>query len=250
MSGEKFPAKGLKEDLATLRKRFDDIEASQSFLSTKYDTVLATIQGVKMQAETTERRIKGIEADVEKGRDESYDLVIRLDELEQYSRRDSLEITGIPIVPNDDPAKLVVEMASLVDVQLDESDISVAHRLPPTKKVQDRLIVKFARRTKRDEIYKKRGKLRTKRTKDLPTVRAQPESSAISHKAAIHVNESLTPYRKRLFGRILEFKRDNNYKYLWTANGRIMLRETDTSRALCFVTYETFEEYLDYLAQT
>ena len=166
--------------MAALRKRFDDIEASQSFLSTKYDTVLTTIQGVKMQAETTERRIKGIEADVEKGRDESYDLVIRLDELEQYSRRDSLEITGIPIVPNDDPAKLVVEMASLVDVQLDESDISVAHRLPPTKKVQDRLIVKFARCTKRDEIYKKRGKLRTKRTTRISLQSAHSQSLLLS----------------------------------------------------------------------
>ena len=58
ISGE---IKGLKEDMAALRKRFDDIEASQSFLSTKYDTVLATILGVKMQAETTERQIKGIE---------------------------------------------------------------------------------------------------------------------------------------------------------------------------------------------
>ena len=45
ISGE---IKGLKENMAALRKRFDDIEASQSFLSTKYDTVLATIQGVKM----------------------------------------------------------------------------------------------------------------------------------------------------------------------------------------------------------
>ena len=81
-------------------------------------------------------------------------------------------------------------MASPVDVHLDKSDISVAHRLPPTKKVQDRLIVKFARHMKRDDIYKKWGKQRAKRTKDLPTVRAQPESSVISHKAAIHVNES------------------------------------------------------------
>ena len=52
ISGE---IKGLKDDMASLRKRFDDIEASQSFLATKYDTVLTTIQGVKMQAEATER---------------------------------------------------------------------------------------------------------------------------------------------------------------------------------------------------
>ena len=35
---------------------------------------------------------------------DSYDLEAKLDELEQYTRRDCLEITGIPIVPNDNPA--------------------------------------------------------------------------------------------------------------------------------------------------
>ena len=40
------------------------------------------------------------------------------------------------------------------------NDISIAHRLPPTKKVKDRLIVKFTRREKRDEMYRKRKNLK------------------------------------------------------------------------------------------
>ena len=94
-------------------------------------------------------------------------------------------------------------MADLMNIRLSEEDISVAHKLPPTKKTKDRLIVKFVRRSKRDEIYKK-GKLRTKRAKDLPTVGAQLEASSINYTSQIHVNESLTPYRKKLFGRILD----------------------------------------------
>ena len=78
-----------------------------------------------------------------------------MDELEQYARRDCLEITGIPVVPNDSPALLVKEMSEIMGVNLNENDISIAHRLPPTKKVKDRLIVKFTRREKRDEIYSK-----------------------------------------------------------------------------------------------
>ena len=89
----------------------------------------------------------------------------------------------------------------------------------PTKKVKDRLIVKFTRREKRDEIYSKRKNLKSKRTKDLPSVVCEPESAAVSHKVQIHVDESLTPYRKRLLGRIFQFKRDHNYKFIWTANG-------------------------------
>ena len=38
---------GLKSNTAALQKKLDDIEASQKFLSNKYDTVLQTIQEIK-----------------------------------------------------------------------------------------------------------------------------------------------------------------------------------------------------------
>ena len=41
----------------------------------------------------------------------------------------------------------------------------------------------------------------------------------------IHINESLTTYRKRLFGKINAFKQQRNHKFLWTANGKILLRD-------------------------
>ena len=68
----------------------------------------------------------------------------------------------------------------------------------------------------------------------------------MSHKAQIHVNESLTTYRKRLLGRVLEFKRKhNNYKFVWTANGKILLKKMENSTTRCLVTHEEFEEFLD-----
>jgi hypothetical protein len=85
--------------------------------------------------------------------DNDYSFNLRLDELEQYSRRDCLEITGIPAAVNENPAKLVQELSEVIGLDLVESDISIAHRLPSTKKVKDRLIVKFSRRVKKHEIY-------------------------------------------------------------------------------------------------
>ena len=66
-------------------------------------------------------------------------MEVKLDELEQYIRRDCLEITGIPIVPNDNPVLLVPDMSEVMGVQLhvDLNDISIAHHLPLMKKVKD-----------------------------------------------------------------------------------------------------------------
>ena len=243
--GNRKEIDSLKASLLYLKKRFDEIEKSQNFISKKYDTVISTIKDVKEHNEGVKSQIKEIKEDINKLGNDGFNVEVKLDELEQYARRDCLEITGIPVVPNDSPALLVKEMSEIMGVN--ENDISIAHRLPPTKKVKDRLIVKFTRREKRDEIYSKRKNLKSKRTKDLPSVVCEQESAVVSHKAQIHVNESLTPYRKRLLNRILQFKRDHNYKFIWTANGKIMLKKTESSTTKCFVTHEEFEEFLDEL---
>ena len=211
--------------------------------------MISTIKDVKQHNEGVKSQIKEIKEDKNKLGNDGFNVEAKLDELEQYARRDCLEISGIPVVSNDSPALLVKEMSEIMGVNLNENDISIAHRLPPTKKVKDRLIVKFTRREKRDEIYNKGKNLKSKWTKDLPSVVCEPESAVVNHKAQIHVNESLTRYRKRLLCRILQFKRDHNYKFIWTVNGKIMLKKTESSTTKRFVTHEEFEKFLDELNQ-
>ena len=126
---------------------------------------MEAIQALKKQNQSVENQVHTIEEAVSTLNSNGYDVEVKVDELEQYGRRDCLEITGIPIVPDDNPVLLVQEMSAIMGVDLDKKDISIAHRLPPTKKVKDRLIVKFTRREKRDEIYSKRKQLKSKRTK-------------------------------------------------------------------------------------
>jgi hypothetical protein len=80
----------------------------------------------------------------------SYDEQIH--EIQQYLRRDCVEITGIPVTSVDDPKILAKELGDLMEVQVDERDISTAHRLPASKKVKDRIIVKFVNRDKKNEF--------------------------------------------------------------------------------------------------
>jgi len=215
----------LKLDIAALVKRLDSIEASQSFLSSKYDDVLRSIANVNQKHQKLTRQVGDARQEIDRLKDDGYDLEVRLDELAQYARRDSLEITGNPIVPNDNREKLVTELAEVMGVHVKQEDISIAHRLRPTKNVKDRVIVKFIATTKREEVYKKRLALRSKTAKDLPsmTVFLSLPSSTVNQNAKIYVNESLTPYCKRLFSDILKSKREYSYKHLWTSNGKICL---------------------------
>ena len=117
--------------------------------------------------------------------------------------------------------------------------IAVAHKLPDSKNVKNRHIVKFIQRGK-VELYKNRKNLVGKNISHLPSIE--------DGNGKIFINESLTSYRKRLFGRIREYKRKNNAKYLWTSNGKIMLKLNDTSPTQAFTTHEEFEDYLDQIS--
>ena len=114
-------------------------------ISTKYDTVMEAIQALKKQNQSVDNQIHTIQEAVSALNSNGYDVEVKVDELEQYRWRDCLEITGIPIVPDDNPVLLVQEMSVIMGIDLNKKDISIAHHLPPTKKVKDRFIVKFTR---------------------------------------------------------------------------------------------------------
>ena len=96
-------------------------------------------------------------------------------------------------------------------------------------------------------MYKKRRNLIEKNVNNLPSVQAAMGLAATSNNK-IHINESLTDYCKHLFGRIKDFKRKNNYKYLWTANGKIMLKAHDSSEIKSLATHEEFEDYIEQIS--
>ena len=92
---------------------------------------------------------------------------------------------------------------------------------------------------------KQRSKLHGKDTSCLPSVAAELGKSIADKPTKIYINESLTPYRRRLFGKLNTFKNTNKWKYLWTTNGTIHLRQTDSSQTFHFDTMEDFEEFVN-----
>ncbi|XP_074606732.1 uncharacterized protein LOC141859764 [Acropora palmata] len=241
----------LKSSIKALTERCNELEKSQDFVSKKYDTAIAALQSVKSEISNLDKRHTTIVNSLEEKlgelagttdrQDQSlYRVESALDETQQYLRRDCLEINGVPISSYENPNQLVKEVGLLAGVEIDDRHIAAAHKLPDSKNVKNRLIVKFIQRDKREELYKHRKNLVGKNISHLPSVE--------DGNGKIFINESLTSYRKRLFGRIREYKRNNNLKYLWTSNGKIMLKVNDTSPTQAFVTHEQFEDYLDQIS--
>ena len=118
-----------------------------------------------------------------------------LEELNQYVRRENLEFHGGPVTANEAITKLVVEISELLDVDLNQSDVSIAHRLPP-KNVSSRnstkegkpesvpppTIGRFVNCTVRNEIYKNCKQAKTIDIAKFP----------VKGMTNLHVNKNLT----------------------------------------------------------
>lgn len=241
----------LKSSIKALTERCNELEKSQDFVSKKYDTAIAALQSVKSEisnldkkhttiVNSLEEKLGELAGTIDRQDQSLYRVESALDDTQQYLRRDCLEINGVPISSYENPNQLVKEVGLLAGVEIDDRHIAAAHKLPDSKNVKNRLIVKFIQRDKREELYKHRKNLVGKNISHLPSVE--------DGNGKIFINESLTSYRKRLFGRIREYKRNNNLKYLWTSNGKIMLKVNDTSPTQAFVTHEQFEDYLDQIS--
>jgi len=154
----------------------------------------------------------------------------QLNELEQYRRRQNLEIHGIPMPDNETNADVedkVLQVLKKIDTTLSKDSIDVVHRLrgkPKTdqNKKYPSIIVRFIARKTRNYIYSSRKKLK---------------SAEFDHpRIEVFVNENLTSRKKHLLAQANQKRKDLHWKYLWTNNGRINLRKNENDAVITIQT--------------
>ena len=82
-------------------------------------------------------------------------------DVQEYIRRNNIEIVGIPSTISDkDLEKRVVEIAAEIDVKISGNDIEACHRLKDRNNNKDkRTIVRFVNRKFFDQLHKNKKKL-------------------------------------------------------------------------------------------
>ena len=120
--------------------------------------------------------------------------------------------------------KLVTNVGKLLGMDITQNDISVGHRMPQSQKHKGKpgppaIIVKFAKCDVKDNFYHARKQLKDLTTRDL----------GYSEKNKIFLAESLTERNWILFKDCLKVKKDMEFKFIWTLNGKIFMRKDKDS---------------------
>jgi len=152
------------------------------------------------------------------------DLKTRLRSLEQYTRRNNIEVSGVPVTPGEDVIEIVKDLGAAIGVDVDVSQVAAAHRIPSYK--QDRvpsMVVQFCDRTVRDSWISSFKKRRNITAKDV---------NASYPAQKFYINEHLSPENKMILSKLKKKYHDLGFKYVWGRGGKFYARKTDGEKRL------------------
>ena len=207
---------------AVLRKlTIDEVVTLTLEYQAKFDNTLSNIN-----RELSELRndFKKIESELSVSKNVNSKLHERVVALErqcwgnnQYSRRECLEITGVPdSVSNDDLEETTIKIFDKLDVAIDPSNIEDCHWLKSNgpKKV----IIKFARRKDANLVRKNKNKLKGMNL------------SSVGINNPVFINDSLCSYYKMLWRKCKKLWSSKYIHAFWVSNGTLRLKITENGR--------------------
>lgn len=151
---------------------------------------------------------------------------LRLNELEQYSRKNCVVINGVKESSDENVVGLVIEIARLIGVTVNAEDIDNAHRMGKAHQSQSSrgrqfkprpIIVKFVSFRKRSEFFAERKTIRDATVDSESTF---PQGMLES----IFVADCLTKYNGTIMYVARQLKRDNRLEAAWSDAGRLKVR--------------------------
>ena len=146
------------------------------------------------------------------------------DELEQYTRKNSVEICGIPESAYESTEKVVLKISGALNVAISPEDIEITHHLnrKGVEKGIRPIIVKFISHKVKSKLYKSRAKLKDVRVHQLfPNY-----SAAVSSKEGgrIFITENLTSSRRKVLMKANQMRKDGLLVSCWTLDGKIYIK--------------------------
>ena len=131
---------------------------------------------------------------------------------QQYSRRDSIELAGVPeSIENKNLESWAIKALGAIGTKVKSSDIHACHRLYKKEQV----IIKFVNRKHAIDSLKNRSKLKTIKP---DAVGLPPDSKRL------FLNESLCPAYKTLLWKAGQLYKNGKIKNSWSFNGTVKIR--------------------------
>ena len=191
---------GIVERLVILEKKVEDITAELKVVNNKNTQIKHQIY-----------KLTDINHDLN---DLVYFLENEINDLNQYSRRENLELQNVPeSVVQKDFENFVLDVFKPIDVDVCSYDLVAVHRIGKISSRRGRnVIVRFVNRKKAYACRENSKQLNS--------------SSNILYKK-IYITENLCPTYRNIFNRLYKLKKENIIRNVWCKDGHIFCKLSD-----------------------
>lgn len=205
----------FEKHFVELKDQMKAIEKSQIYISEKYDDIIAKLDLLL----SLPKKVEDLENKIQMRDEKIKVLSKRIEDLEQYTRKNNFEIRGVACDKNENVEDLVIKFAKKLDVTLEKNDIQAAHRLKAAPEKTPCIIVKVTNYKKKEAILLNKKKCVT--NQDLLGFGT----------GKIYVGDHLSAFNKQLLWQAKLRAQELGYKYVWW-QGKVLLRENEKSRAI------------------
>jgi hypothetical protein len=142
----------------------------------------------------------------------------KIQNLEQKTLANNIEISGIPATEDEDLSAILQRLFEHTDYQCSETTIKDAYRTKPTKQagLPGNIIVIFDNQTNKNGFMKKiKGK------------QLSSDSIGSSHCRPIYINDHLTRLNKYLMYLARSMRRHGDIKFVWFENGKVLVKKSE-----------------------
>ena len=205
------------------------------------DALTLSVKEAQDKNRTLEAELHAAVRKTDEQQEEIAELYFLQDNLEQYTRKQSLELCGIPDSAYTSTEEAVLQLAEKPDVPMVSEDINISHKIKGKGPGQSKILVKFQSHKAKIRMYKARTKLKNIRFSDVfPT--ASSATRVAAGDGRIFINENLTSYRKELLKKANDKRKDGLVFSAWSLDGKIFVKTSPEGRPVQIFEKEDLED--------
>ncbi|KAL4710485.1 hypothetical protein ACJJTC_008887 [Scirpophaga incertulas] len=208
----------------------EELKANRLYTERLNDTIIALSHRVtecESRVNAFEERLNNLERKTEDGSSFSTcieNLQMELNEREQESLLNDVEVSCIPEQKGESLSHIMTVLAKKLGVELVETDIVTSERVgriinasKTSEPSRPRpIVMRLARRAVRDKLLQA-ARVRREATTEGTSLPGSPNR--------FYINERLTKTNRQLFRHARELAKRLKWRYVWTKNGRIFVRQ-------------------------
>lgn len=230
----KMSLANIFKQLQVLSNEMRDIKSNTTFMSEQYDDLLIEMQNVTKVNKELQKKIELLEADNRTLKEEVHAQRKQTNDIEQYGRRNNLEIHGIEETSEENVLEIVQVVAKQLHLELEPAEIEAAHRIKSSKKAKPKptltkqnpsrpapIIVRFVNRATRDTWMEKRK-----------TGLSSSNVVGGTNPSKVYLSENLTYSNRHLAFLARQAGRNLEFKFVWTKNGNVFMKKTEQSATI------------------